>query len=119
MSTTTASTVVQRKRAREILAAVPWFLRAKPATRDRFVAQGTVRRGMVPKTPKQKAGSTGSVSRRRIQSVGKRISLSLEDEFWEAFNEIARSRRICAGRPARACDRGDCLRQSLVCRRRR
>ena len=32
-----------RKRARDVLAAIPWLLRATPATLDRFVAQGTLR----------------------------------------------------------------------------
>lgn len=32
-----------RKRAREVLAGVPWLLRAAPVTLDRFVAQGTLR----------------------------------------------------------------------------
>ena len=32
-----------RKRARDVLAGIPWLLRAAPATLDRFVAQGTLR----------------------------------------------------------------------------
>jgi len=52
---------------------------------------------MLSKTAKPEPGSTGSVSRHRIQSGGKRTSLSLEKEFWDAFNEIARSLRTSPG----------------------
>jgi CRP-like cAMP-binding protein len=33
----------QRSHAREVMAAVPWFFHCKPATLDRFVAQGRIR----------------------------------------------------------------------------
>ena len=52
---------------------------------------------MTSRTEKQKIGRAGSVLRHRIQSGGKRTSLSLEGAFWDAFNEIATSLRIPPG----------------------
>ena len=44
-----------------------------------------------------KAGRSGLIARRRVQWDGKRVNLSLEDEFWEALLEIAAARRLTPG----------------------
>ena len=52
---------------------------------------------MVPSNPTRRAARSGQIPRHRIYSDGKQISISLEEEFWEAFLEIAAARRLSPG----------------------
>jgi predicted DNA-binding ribbon-helix-helix protein len=65
--------------------------------RDVRIAHGKTIERMVPENPTRSAAPSGQIPRHRIYSGGKRTSISLEREFWDAFLEIAAARRVSPG----------------------
>jgi predicted DNA-binding ribbon-helix-helix protein len=62
--------------------------------RDVRIAHGKTIERMIPKNPTRRAAGSGQIPRHRIYSDGRRTSISLEDEFWDAFLQIAAERRM-------------------------